>query len=231
MANLFIKATASLFDKMLNTFTVLDVRAWQPPTIYEVDIKIPSANMYKWKTIQRIKCKVDELEYRDYTPALWNPETKICTLFIEAGHEGAGSRWVKNIKVGEELYGGTVHAAKLPSNEGKVLCLGDGSALAHFLALKQLTKREDYPLEVMLALHDDYILNQDFLFENPEFEFIPQLKNSSLNCLTETLQTKDLSSYISIYIAGYIPMVTGLRKILKKNPYLKAKIFVYGFWS
>ncbi len=40
-----------------------------------------------------------------------------------------------------------------------------------------------------------------------------------------------MADYSAVYIAGYIPMVTGLRKIFKKNPYLNAKIFAHGFWT
>lgn len=47
-----------LFDKMLTAGLVTDVRAWQPATMFEVDIHLPTIDMEKWDTIKRPKCRV-----------------------------------------------------------------------------------------------------------------------------------------------------------------------------
>lgn len=222
---------SGLFDKMLTTGLVTDVRAWQPATMFEVDIHLPTIDMEKWDTIKRLKCRVGELEYRDYTPALWNPVKKMCTMFIEAGHNGAGSRWIQQLKKGDEIALGAAHAAQLPSREGKILCLGDGSALGHFLGLKQLTDREKFPIDGAVFLHDHYQVPLSMIENHPEFEFIIQPRGDSYEALQQWCGQKDLSQYSSVYIAGNIPMVGSLRKRLKAVPEIHAKIVGHGFWS
>ena len=125
MANVLKKAVGSLFDKMLTSGKVLRVSRWNPETLVEVEVHLPTLNMEKWKTIHRVKCRVADLEYRDYTPTAWNVEKGTFRLYVEAGHDGAGSRWAQQLKAGDEILFGAVHSAQIPSKEGKVLCLVD----------------------------------------------------------------------------------------------------------
>ena len=231
MANILIKAVSNLMDQMLSISKVVGVRAWEPATIYEVDLHLPAIDFDKWKTIKRVKCKVDDFQYRDYTPALWDAEKKICTLYLEAGHNGAGGRWAKSLQAGDEVFLGVAHAAQLPASKGKILCLADGSALGHCLSLKQLTDREDYPLDVAVFLHDNYRIPELLVTDNPDFEFIGNPDGNMIDVLEKWYLSKDLNTYTSIYIAGYIPMVTALRKKLKAIPQVQAKMYAYGFWS
>lgn len=230
MANIFKKAASGLMEKMFTRSEVVAVRSWEPAMLYEIDVHVPTVNIERWDTIRRVKCQVGELEYRDYTPALWDVAKRIFTLFIEAGHNGSGARWVSQLKKGDEILLSPVHAAQLPAREGKVLGIGDGSALGHFLGLKQLTDQSKFPLEVGIFLHHEYELPTTLLSSNPEFEFLMDKENES-DALIEWCRTKDLRSYSSFYIAGNIPMVTTLRKLLKAASGTNAKVYSYGFWS
>lgn len=230
MANIVKKAASKLMEKMFARSEVVAIRAWEPATLYEVDVHLPTVNMEKWDTIRRVKCQVAELEYRDYTPALWNVEKRVFTLFIEAGHNGAGARWVSQLKKGDGILLGPVHAAQLPAREGKVLGIGDGSALGHFLGLKQLTDQNKFPLEAGIFLHEKYQIPGPLLAENPDFEFLMDKGNES-DVLIDWCRKKDLKAYTSIYIAGNIPMVSTLRKLLKAASGANAKVYSYGFWS
>ena len=233
MTNILKKAVYNLMDKAFTSECyVLGVRAWKPSGMYEIDIHIPGTDMHKWSSIQRIKCKVRNYgEYRDYTPTCWDAEKRICTVFIEADHQGCGSLWVKNLEAGDTILLAVAHAASLPGKPGKIVCFGDGSALGHFLALKQLTDRKDYNFEAVVFLNEEYTLPESFSVENPEFRFLMKPGEESLESLLKYSEGKMLQEYTSIYIAGYIPMVSGLRKAFKRIPNLNAKIFAHGFWS
>jgi NADPH-dependent ferric siderophore reductase len=233
MANGLKKAVFNLMEKaFISEGSVVGIRKWEPGTICEIDLHLPGTDMSKWRSIQRIVCKVGPYgEYRDYTPATWRVEERICTVIVEAAHEGLGSSWAKYLKIGDPVLFASTYAAPLPSKAGKMLCLGDGSALGHFLALKHLTDRKDYPLEAHVFLNEVYTIPGAFTAANPEFTFVMKPHADSLDVLQECTEDKRLADYASIYIAGYIPMVSGLRKILKKNPYLHARIFAQGFWS
>lgn len=231
MANIIKRAAFKLMEKTLAEHAnVVDVRTWSPASMYEIDLYLPTVDMSKWKTIPRLKCKVDEFEYRDYTPAWWEAEKGICTLFVETGHNGAGSRWAQRVRSGDQLLVGPAHAAQLPPKPGKILALADGSALGHMLGLKQLTCAEEYPLEVAVVFQEDYQIPTLLRGENPEFEFIVKPEGTSLENLESWAQTKNLSDYSSIYIAGHIPMVRELRKKLKSSADPNTTIYAHGFW-
>src|SRR5438045_1888995 len=103
--NKFTQATADLLERRwLKIAKVLAIRAWDPATFLEIDLHLPDCDMSKWQEAQHMKCKVGPLAYRDYTPSGWDAETRTCTLFIDAGHEGQGSRWVKKLKTGDTVY-------------------------------------------------------------------------------------------------------------------------------
>lgn len=231
MANIITKTVAGLLEKMLTPATVTAVRAWTPATMYEIDILLREKDMHTWSSIKRVKCKVDDWAYRDYTPASWDPVTQICTLYIEAGHNGAGGRWVQRLRAGDDIALGLAHAAPLPAKEGKILCLADGSALGHCLALKQLTSRSRYPIEGAVFLHDPYLIPSSLTAQHPELELLIRPQEQGTDVLAAWSAARDLSSYTSVYLAGNIPMVSALRKWLKTLPELQAKVYTHGFWS
>ena len=172
MANVLKKAVSGLFDKMLNHAEVVGVNRWEPGSLVEIEVHMPSLNMEKWKTVHRVKCRVGELEYRDYTPACWDSSKSTFKLYVEAGHQGAGSRWAQHIKVGDDILLGAVHAAQIPSKEGRVLCLVDLSALGHAFSLKQLMDQSKFPLETGVFLHEQYQIPESIQQENPGFQFL-----------------------------------------------------------
>jgi len=231
MANVLKKAMSGLLDKMLHPASVIRVDRWEPASVVEAELHMPSLNLEKWKTIHRVKCRVGELEYRDYTPAAWNPAKGTFKLFLEAGHDGAGSRWAQQLKAGDEVLLGAVHAAQIPSKEGRVLCLVDLSALGHALSLKQLTDQSRFPLEAGIFLHDDYQVPEALQKQHPEFEFLYQPNGQPVAVLESWIKSKNLADYESICIAGNTPMVSQLRKKLKADPKVEARIFAQGFWS
>ena len=216
---------------LIDKGTVLEITKWEPPSMYQLVLGLPETDMSKWTTIPRIKCKVADFEYRDYSPAMWDIKKRICSVFVETGHEGPGSRWAKSLHVGDPVFFGAAHAASLPGQTGKVLCLGDGSSLGHFLALKQLTDRVKHPLDVLLHLNDAYHLDSRLTSDNPDFTFLTPSGTDAFEALSGLLQQKTLSDYSSIYIAGHIPLVQQLRKRLKNNPAVRARIYGHGFWS
>jgi NADPH-dependent ferric siderophore reductase len=231
MANVLKKAMAGLFDKMLTSAIVSDVMFWNPSTMVEIEVHLPTLETQKWKTIHRVKCRVGDLEYRDYTPSYWDPEKGTFKIFVEAGHDGAGSRWAQQIKAGDEILLGAVHSAQIPSKEGKILCLVDLSALGHVLSLKQLTDRDKFPMDVAVFLHEAYHIPEYLSEKNPEFEFLYRENENNLVVMEQWLMSKKLANYESICIAGNTPMVSQLRKKLKGIPEVEARIFAQGFWS
>lgn len=231
MVNILKKAASGLLEGLFDRATVLAVRIWNDASMYEVDLHLPEINMESWNSIKRLKCKVGPLEYRDYTPVLWNSETNICTMLIDSAHQGAGSRWVRTLKTGDTILYGAAHAASLPSLRGRLLCLADASALGHFLALKQLTDSSEHPMDVAVMVHGDCEIPEIFKEENPEFQFIKCSGSDGISKMEQWCFDKDLTDYNSIYIAGNVSMMKALKSKLRADPNVHAKIYGYGFWS
>jgi NADPH-dependent ferric siderophore reductase len=231
MANIISKAIFGLMEKALGYGEVVAVRRWNPATMVEADLYMPDIDVSEWNTIKRLKTKVGECEYRDYTPALWDAQRGVCTIYAETGHQGTGSSWANNLKKGDTVLFAPAHATVLPAQKGKILGLGDGSALGHFLALKQLTNRRDFPMDAVVFLTDNYQLPKKLVKENPEIQFIAGTPGNSLKALLSWTENNDLSQYVSIYIAGNTSMVREAKKILRYKNEVSARLYSAAFWK
>jgi NADPH-dependent ferric siderophore reductase len=232
MANVIKKAVFNLIEKaIIEEGEILEITVWQPATMVEVLIHLPGVDMHKWKYIPRLKCKVGEFEYRDYSPATWDAEKKQCTMLIETGHNGAGSTWAHQLRVGDTIEFAPASTVALPSAEGKVLGLGDGSALGHLMALKQLVSPARYPLDVFVYLSEVYTLPAAVVAAHGGFHFMMKERGDAAELLLQAVQGRDVSGYSAVYVAGYIPMVQKVRKALKAMPGFRARVYANGFWS
>src|SRR5687768_13313055 len=127
MANSIKKEVFNLMEKaLIAEGEVLEVRHWEPAAMVELALHLPTVDMTKWKSIPRIKCKVSEFEYRDYSPATWNAGKRQCTVLIETAHKGFGSAWARQLQMGDTIQFSPASTASLPSSDGHVLGLGDG---------------------------------------------------------------------------------------------------------
>lgn len=228
MTNLVSKAFSSLLNKLGSPARVLAVRPWGPRSIYELELHLPTVDMTKWTSIPRLKCRVAEFEFRDYSPATWDAVRRSCTLYIETSHEGPGSRWVRQLQAGDPVAVGPAYAEKLPAAPGPVLALADGSALGHLLALQQLTDPATHPLEACVAFPTDYDVPAHLREANPAFEF---LNAPAGPALAQWLLARPLSRYTAIYVAGNMKLVADLRRQLRARPEVQARLYVKGFWQ
>lgn len=90
------------------------VRAWPGSDFYEIDLQAPDADFSAFKGAAHMKCRVAPLTFRDYTICRWDAASKTCTLMIDAGHQGTGGNWAKQVqKAGSLPYVG-VEAHRCP---------------------------------------------------------------------------------------------------------------------
>ena len=217
------------------TFThkgkVLAVRSWNPATFYEVDLHLPEASgMGSWHKAQRINIRVAPFTFRDYTPAGWDAETRTCTLYIDAAHNGPGSRWVRSLKEGDAVTYFNIESAHQSMPPGiKPVFLGDQSSIGHFSALAQLAG-PDTPIKGALALEAPAHHLQFF----KSFYSLPleqlSIRRSVQNSLSAWITTADFSDDHTFYLVGNAHMVTGLRKQLRGKGISSRNIKAQGFW-
>lgn len=222
------KAIAVLEQQFSRTGRVLEIRAWDPATFFEIDLHLPGVDMEKWHNVQHIKVKVADYVYRDYTPAMWDAETSTCTLFVNSSHDGPGSQWASSLKKGDNLtyigIGSTMHK---PVEGKRLLCLGDSSSIGHFFALQQLAKgRAELYGAISLKEEKHIGAFKEYFVTGLQ----PVLEKSWDISLLSWLDQQPLMDQ-QVYIAGHIPTTIELKKHFRKRDDFSGKIKIRGFWN
>jgi len=226
------KRSISTVEKMfVKSGKILAVRSWNGGNMHEIDIHLPNVDFKKWDKAQSIKCRISALHYTDYTPAMWDIEEKVCTLYIDTGHNGQGSIWAKNQIVGNDFHYLKIEAEKhFPIASKQLVFLGDQTCIGHFCALQQLASNgtkingfisfndqqtaEEFatncpwlPLQAISVQNDIYLKTEEWLIDN---------------------QTE--KENFVFYVVGGAELTIRIRKILKSYGTDGSQIKLKGFW-
>lgn len=229
-----IKRTAGrlLENQLLQSGRVLEVRHWQPSTMIEIDLHLPQVDMQAWHEVPYIKVKVDNLTYRDYTPASWDVETSTCTLYVDAAHKGPGSKWARELKTGDSIHYFKIRTTRhAPASTPAIIGLGDESSMGHMLALQQMVLPSTRFSGAIIMANDDHrdLFGQYFKSPIKPIERRDAFGHHSLiRWVTEQHYNLEHSVF---YLAGNHTMVSELRKLLKLQGYASNQIKAHGFWS
>lgn len=218
-----------LEKRMLKTGQVLDVRAWAPATICEVDLHLPQTNMTRWDNVQHIKMKVADGEYRDYTPVFWDAETHTCTLILDLGHEGVGRNWASNLSKGNDVhYWGVGNTPHRPVT-GTMLGFGDVSAMAHLLALEYLAPEKSKISGSICFKHPNHAVEFKEYFKSNYQPVV--VKDGAYNDTWEGWLENHTLLEQTVFVAGNIPAVVKFRNFLKGHFSYNGVIKAEGFWK
>jgi len=224
------KSIALLENIMTKQGVVLGVTAWNPATLFEVQLHLPDAPMEKWTNVPYMKCRVAPYVYRDYTPSLWNASARTCSLFVDAAHDGAGSQWVAGLKKGDAVtYVGPSASTHRPMPASRLLALGDSSSLGHFLALEQLAGLQQ-PVGGAIYLSEENHRRTLAGRVQTGLVSVGDVGKTAYEALAHWLAAQSLAGEVA-YIAGHIPTTVQLRKLLKSRDDFAGKIYAHGFWS
>ncbi|MDR3681775.1 MAG: SIP domain-containing protein [Flavipsychrobacter sp.] len=226
--NIKDKTIGLLERRITKTALVLATRSWAANSFYEVDLHVPDADFDR-PGVKYMKCRVNQLTYRDYTIAMWDVETKTCTLFVDAAHSGPGSEWVKNLKKNDVMSYLNVesHRYNNPDNK-KLLMLGDQSSVGHFLALQQLAEPGAHiegAIVITRAAH-----RTEFNAYYPDLNLHTlSAEDGSTQALARWLEYHGIDNDM-VFLAGNVHMVTALRQQLRVMGYSSKQIDAQGFW-
>ena len=227
------KAGQLLEPHLLQTGKVLEVRAWSPSTLIEVDLHLPLVNMEQWSQVPYIKFRVDHLTFRDYTPSGWDAETHTCTIYIDAVHNGPGANWARQLKKDDTIsyikkVGFTPHS---PAPTSAVIALGDESSIGHMLALQQMVLPHTRFSGGVVIGNDNHRDQFNEYFWSP-IEPIARKDIYGHNSLMEWVLKQHYSlENTMFYLVGNSTMVSQLRKLLKQQGYPSGQIKAQGFWD
>ncbi len=231
MNKLTQKALTLAETPFIRSARVLAVRVWEPDTVREIDLHLPDCDMSKWNSAQHIKCKVDTLVYRDYTPTGWDAETRTCTLIIHTAHDGPGSRWGKRLRAGDTVaYLGVGSSHQQPTHGKPLVFLGDETAIGHFLALRQLAGDRAVIRGAIVLSEEHHRDEFDQYFSGWGLQPLGKASSREYVRLNEWVSQLNFSEYRDtvFYLAGYSPEVGRLRKLLKQQG---MQVKAQGFWD
>ena len=226
------RKAGKLFENRLQSGRVLEVRHWEPSTLIEVDLHLPSADIAQWNEIPYIKFRVDDFTFRDYTPSGWDAETSTCSIYIDAAHNGPGSRWAQQLKKDDVVnylkIGSTYHS---PVATSAVVALGDESSMGHLLALqKMVLPHTRFSGGLVIGNEQHRRLFHEY-FWSP-LQPVARKDTFGHHSLIEWVLEQQYSLENTVfYLAGNNTMVAQLRKLLKHQGYPSGQIKVQGFWS
>jgi NADPH-dependent ferric siderophore reductase len=225
------KAISVLEKQLTKQALILDVRAWEANTFFEVDLHIPNADFTQAKGAAHLKCRVGPLTFRDYTISAWDAGTKTCTLFIDAGHDGAGSRWVKTIDKTNDLTYLKMETRSYPLlQQGKYLFLGDQSAIGHFIALKQLAGKNEYITGALIIPDGNHRRQLKYYYPDLCLQPIP-LQGTHSQTMTAWVKSQTVIGYDGVWLAGNQNMVIETRRHLKQRGMPAQLIKAEAFWK
>lgn len=216
---------------MTHKGTVLAIRAWEPATFYEVDVMLPDTDgMSDWRRPQKVNILVAPFTFREYTPAGWDSDIRTCTLYIDAGHDGPGSRWVQHLREGDTFpYFRPLDAHYGPMQDTTSVYLGDLSAVGHFSALSQLSGDHHVTGAVVVDTADHRLRFDSYL---PYLPLQPLLSDSTaVETMWSWISVQTFAPDAAFYLMGNRSLVKGIRRALKDKGVDPGRITAKGFWQ
>lgn len=206
----------SRLGKTATVLTVMNIT----DTLLSVTLQL--SETLKWRSCQHLKFEVSKTHFRDYTLADWDETTMQATLLIDAGHQGPGANWARQLKTGQSLNfmgpGGGFHQPTAASN---LLCIGDVSAIGHFTSL-HLRKAPQQQLYALICHQQELpgsILNMPLIKLNDHLKGVAAWLQNEMFLMNDT----------TFYVAGNMQLVVQTRKLLKQMGAQQIK--PAGFWE
>ncbi|SEW18580.1 Oxidoreductase FAD-binding domain-containing protein [Chitinophaga sp. YR573] len=208
------KATAFLMSRIGKTAYVINTTAITD-SLLQITLHLPEA--INWRSCQHLKCEVGKQAYRDYTIASWDQATQTAVLLIHTSHEGTGSNWAKQLQPEQSFFyagpGGGFHQ---PTAADNLVCIGDASAIGHFVSLYKCRHPQQQFHAMIIDKH---------------------LPSTILDMPIHTGTSEQLTNWVrhlpvqetTFYLAGNIPLLVKTRKTIKDLGGKQIKSA--GFWE
>ena len=226
--NLIKKQAIGLLERATSKYgTITGIRHSAEADILEIDLHLPQADMEKWESAPYIKVKVGDMVYRDYSPTMWDSQTRTCSLIIDTSHYGPGSLWCQKVKAGNRI----TYLAIAPTNHkpilsGNTFCVGDISSIGHFLAMEQLALTK-VCFSGFIMFNNQKQLHE---FKCNYNTALTAVLASDLNETQRRINDYHLTNQ-TVYIAGNTSNMTQLRRYIKQQQSFEGIVKLKGFWS
>jgi NADPH-dependent ferric siderophore reductase len=188
----------------------------------------------KFKTGQAIIIRIDDTNYRNYTPSKWDSEKGCFEVIFHIHKKGPGSYFVENLKPNDQITVGMPRGFEFFKTEEKYhFFYGDETCISVFKSFKdEINNNENNYLGILELDSSSMNVPKNL---GLEVDIVPKSANSAeraVNILNK-LDTKiwDLWQDGHFYLMGNAKSIQQFRKALKAKGISNKKIYTQAYWA
>jgi NADPH-dependent ferric siderophore reductase len=202
------------------------------PYLRKVTFKGNFTNV-KFKTGQAIAMRVDETNYRNYTPSLWNSENGTFQVIFHLHGNGPGSKYISSLHLDEVVTIVLPRGFDLYKAEQKYhFFFGDETSIGLFESLQHLIEKNGQEYIGILELNED-TLNSS-IHTNSGLELVPSSIEKAQNAISilEKLPGRiwELWKDGAFYLMGNGRSIQRFRNALKDKGVNSRNIKTQPYW-
>jgi len=187
-----------------------------------------------FKIGQAIIIRIDDTNYRNYTPSKWNSEKGTFEVIFHIHKNGPGSYFVENLKPDDQITVGMPRGFEFFKKEEKYqFFYGDETCISVFKSLKdEINANENNYLGILELDPDDMEVADKLGFS---VDIVPKSANKAEFAI-ETLNKLDAKIWDlwqngQFYLMGNAKSIQAFRKVLKEKGVLNKKIYTQAYWA
>ncbi|KQB41707.1 FAD-binding oxidoreductase [Flavobacterium aquidurense] len=187
-----------------------------------------------FKIGQAVIIRVDDTNYRNYTPSKWNSKEGTFEVIFHIHKNGPGSQFVENLKINDQVTVGMPRGFEVLKKEEKYqFFYGDETCISVFKSLKDEIDYNDNNYLGILELDPVSMKVPDKL--GFSVDIVPKSINKAefaidiLNKLDSKIW--DLWQHGYFYLMGNAKSIQAFRKVLKEKGVPNKKIYTQPYWA
>ena len=187
----------------------------------------------KFKTGQAMILRVDDTNYRNYTPSYWNSALGICEAIFHLHGNGPGSKYIGNLKINDSLSMGLPRGFDFYKKEYKYhFFFGDETTIGLFESLTQVIEQNGQNYLGVLELNEETRLAE--IKTNCLLDVVAASVNKAENAILflEHLPAPVWNLWKTgiFYLMGNGRSIQNFRKVLKEKGISSRNIVTQPYW-
>ena len=224
-------AMESIFSGKTRKVIVVEV-SYLHPSLKKITFKGDFTGV-KFKIGQAIFFRVDDMNFRNYTPSYWNSTTGVCEVIFHLHGNGPGSRYIDELKLNDTLTMGLPRGFDMYKNSYNYhFFFGDETAIGLFKSLKQVIDENGQNYIGVLEADKDFCSFETDL--GCLLDVVPKSQNKAENAISflESINGSLWELWKSgvFYLMGNARSIQNFRKALKEKGVSSKNIITQPYW-
>lgn len=224
-------AMESVFSGYGRKVTIADI-SYLNPYVKKITFK-GDFTQVKFKTGQALVIRVDETNYRNYTPSYWNSASGICEVIFHLHGNGPGSKYIESLKLNDTLNIGLPRGFDFYKKEHNYhFFFGDETTIGFFESLKQVVDENGQNYIGVLEVNKETRSSE--IKTNCMFDVVTSSVNKAENAIlfleSITGPVWELWKTGVFYLMGNGRSIQNFRKALKEKGVSSRNIVTQPYW-